>query len=140
MTTIATDGKTMAGDGLVVSNTDILKRNDRKVFLVGREVVGCAGLSDVIDAYIKFLRNEEEDPPTLGDDFNAIHVSKKGCFLVCGNNYSKLKVDLPFAIGAGADYAVGAMMAGKTPKEAIQITAKKSTTTGGRITVLEVPQ
>jgi hypothetical protein len=54
--------------------------------------------------------------------------------------YEKLlpvKVDLPAAIGSGADLAIGAMLSDVHPVDAIRIAKQRDTATGGRIRSLK---
>ena len=138
MTTIATDGKVLVGDGLSTSNGLICSTDNVKVHRIGSELVGCAGLQDTTLAYLKWLRKKGPKPLGVEDNFNAVHVSSKGVFLICGNNLSKIEVTPPFAIGSGADHAIGAMAAGATPRQAVVIVSKLTTSTGGKITELKL--
>jgi hypothetical protein len=45
----------------------------------------------------------------------------------------------PAAMGSGADYALGALYAGATLKEAVRIASKLDVYTGGKITLYDVP-
>lgn len=47
---------------------------------------------------------------------------------------------LPAAIGSGSEYAIGAMLAGKTPAEAVEIASKRDLTTAGTITALHLEE
>jgi len=142
VTTIATDGYTMAGDGRVCAG-GILETNKRvKVFRIGKEIIGCSGTSNTIDAYLKWLRKEGPEP--LLDDgalVIAIHLcGKNKVYRVESPNYSRIRVQTPYAIGSGRELAIGAMLAGKTPSQAVRIATKLDTASGGKITEISLLQ
>lgn len=45
----------------------------------------------------------------------------------------------PAAMGSGSEYALGALLAGATPKEAVHIASKLDVYTGGRIKLYDIP-
>jgi len=47
-------------------------------------------------------------------------------------------VDVPFAIGAGSDYALGAMDYGASPEEAVRGACRRNVFTGGEIQVVNI--
>lgn len=139
MTTIATDGKTVAADGLVQSNGFILKTDDVKIFRIGKEIIGCAGDSGHCSAYVRWVESgrDEDDKPDFDSPFNAMHVQRGKCFLVC-KDFELTEVDFPFSIGHGSEFATGAILAGASPKKAVELACKATTYSGGKITVLQV--
>ena len=132
MTTIATDGKTMAADGFLVSASDkIIARRSRKIHRVGESIIGTCGDAFSKKEILKFFRNGK-DKPTLPDDFTGLLVRSGRAYRF--NHKLELKpVDLPAAIGTRDEYAIGAMNRGATPREAIKIASKYDVFTGGRI-------
>jgi ATP-dependent protease HslVU (ClpYQ) peptidase subunit len=47
-------------------------------------------------------------------------------------------IDPPFAIGSGMDFALGAMDAGKSPAEAVEIACRRDPHSGGEVTSLSI--
>jgi len=141
MTTIATDGKTIASDSYITSDI-LVSRNTVKVFRIGDEYVGCRGDCDVGDAYMDWLRKgakPKEKPKIEGEDieFDAVHLNAKGeVFCVDGVNFAKFQVDVPYATGSGGPIALGAMLAGKSPEEAVAIAITVDIHSGGKVNVL----
>lgn len=136
MTTIATDGKSIAADGM--SSSDIVESlTDVKIRRIGKEVVGCAGTGDISIAYLDYLEGKR-GMPIIPDsaNFYAVHVSKGKVSYVSSPNFSKQKVKLPYAIGSGGQIALGAMLAGASPGMAVRIAGSRDYRTGGRITEL----
>jgi 20S proteasome alpha/beta subunit len=146
VTTIATDGKTVAADGLITGDV-VYSRTAKKIFLIGDEIVGTRGDCDLGEAYLNWVRKKyaQNAKPIFpehvqGDEvvFEALHVSKRGVFTVDGINFSKTRMQSPLAIGSGALVAMGAMANGATPTEAVRVAAKLDLWTGGRITTMRV--
>jgi hypothetical protein len=146
VTTIATDGKTVAADGLITSDL-IYSRSEVKIFHIGDEIVGTRGDCDLGQAYLDWLRagSKKKDRPLFVPDpeddgvwFEALHVSKDGVFLVGGVNFSRIRMDAPIAIGSGGIVATTAMRCGLSPKEAVELAATLDPHTGGLITVMEI--
>jgi ATP-dependent protease HslVU (ClpYQ) peptidase subunit len=139
MTTIATDGKTVAADTLMTSNIrdcfDFIK-----VRKIGKDIVACSGGADEIVAYFNWISGKSTVKPIIEESnkFHALHVNKDGVFYTCAPNWSKFNVDVPYALGSGGSIALGAMLAGASPAEAIRIAMKKDLYTGGTVTELHV--
>jgi hypothetical protein len=49
-------------------------------------------------------------------------------------------VDAPFALGSGEDFAMAAMLCGKTAAEAVEIAKQLDLYTGGHVSVLQAPK
>lgn len=132
MTTIAWDGKTLAAD-----TQGLFKRNVKKLFAIhgkGR-FAGAGEYQDVLLAR-EWLINSGEKPKL--DTFEGIFIddyeSKVYRF------ETKLvftKVEGCHALGTGRDFAMAAMMCGKTAKESVQIASSLDPDTGGNVEILE---
>ncbi|HEY9250904.1 MAG TPA: hypothetical protein VIO38_17305 [Rariglobus sp.] len=135
MTTIATDGKSMAGDGLVNACQIVTGRSQRKVFRLqdGRIFGGCGKVPDVLR--VRDWLNGKADQPTVDEDFGAIVISRHGGIEWTDDSLCFHQVDTPAAIGSGMDLALGAMEAGCGPSAAVEIAARRDPHTGGTITV-----
>ena len=65
-------------------------------------------------------------------------VRRQGAVLV-DDRFLEHPITLPFfAIGSGADYAIGAMAAGVFPDRAVQIAAQYDPKTGGGVDVVKL--
>ena len=134
MTVIATDGYTMAGDSIVTSGDGTLySKTYKKVHRVGNEIIGLAGNTSHCTAYLEYIKNGGEKPEL--DNFHALHLTSNGVFLVDDKTLNKLKVKVPYAIGSGAEIALGAMLEGATPAKACRQAIKRNVRCGGRIVV-----
>lgn len=139
MTTIATDGETMAGDGLTVSNGTVFGWNAEKVQqLPDGRIVGVAGGATYVELFLEWLC-DGGDIPDIGEDFEALVLHRDGSVLSYDHKCRSLKEELPTATGSGREIALGAMVVGASPEEAVKAAAERDTSTGGKITVLRRP-
>lgn len=137
MTTIATDGKSMAGDSRITARNEwvgdtikIHKAKDGRIF-------GCCGASAdrvLFGAHI----NGENAEPKLSDDFSALVLNADGTVDYYYDKLVPIRYLTPMAIGSGGDFALGAMLAGKSPAEAVGIAALRDLSTGGDITTISI--
>lgn len=137
MTTIATDGKSMAGDGVRLHFDTIITTNARKVCRMqdGR-IVGTAGDVAFGLAMVEWLGSDEAKPDLpSGSEGTILILHPGGSASVIDKHGKEIPVMLPCAIGSGADIALGAMLAGASPAEALEIAISRDTGSGGTITV-----
>lgn len=137
MTTIAWDGKSLAADRCSWSGG--ARRALRKVFKVtapdGRRfLVGFAGDGSFAMAILAWMRGERERPTPL--DFITSDKLENQCALVIDEQlriwqlggslfYSRMQERI-YAYGGGQDFAWGALEAGATARQAVQIAIKRS--------------
>jgi ATP-dependent protease HslVU (ClpYQ) peptidase subunit len=134
LTTIATDGFKLAGDGRSTRNDSITGRDHIKVVsLPDGSIVGGAGRTADAERALRHLLAEA--PGDLKGDFTLLRLFKNGKIAVYeGTLLSPISMKAPAAIGSGSDAAMGAMLAGADARTAVQIAAKLDVYTGGKIT------
>lgn len=139
MTTVATDGKTVAADSRCIGSY-IEPGNIQKIWVLGKSIVGFAGDYASGLRFIEWVKGgcNPESRPEL-EDFNGLIVSASGVKLFC-EKLVAMKSPRMSAIGSGDRIAMGAMMAGASPKKAVEIAKKLDPSTGGKVMVLEVPR
>lgn len=135
MTTIATDGKTIAGDSQMQTDF-VCQGGSKKLFtLKDGSIVGFCGQSQFWLPLVEWLNGG--DRPELKDaEFGAIILTPEGRIFHLDDGFYKTECPPPYAMGSGGGFAMGAMLAGKTPEEAVKIAAKLDVYTGGKITVM----
>lgn len=140
MTTIATDGRTMAGDGLVTSNGTIFGTKCVKVRkLKDGRIVGISGVAYTFDPFCEWLERGG-DLPTLDEGaFEALVLGVDGSCRSYDHTGRHLAEELPTATGSGREIALGAMAVGASPEEAVKAACERDTGTGGLITVVSLP-
>lgn len=135
MTTIATDGKTLAVDSQIESGF-VHQGNYKKLFaLKDGSIIGFCGQSRCWLPVVDWL-NGGEKPEFKNVDFGAVILTSEGKIFYLDEEMLKDECRPPFAMGSGAYYAMGAMLAGKHPGDAVKIAAKLDSATGGKITVM----
>ena len=134
MTTIAWDGKTLASDsqltGSYVEQRNCKKLADRDGCLVGAS--GDAGLMKL------FIEGEIECFPD--DSVEALIINKKTGKAQYQGQYGRLDMPKHTAIGSGAPFAMGAMLAGKSAVDAVKIAIKLDPNSGGRVVSRSIDQ
>lgn len=120
MTTIAFDGKTLAGDKM--TGGAYIEGNENKVRAIGKSVFGCAGDLENTHLFFKWLRDGGDQPEIKGD-FEALEARGKQCWWY-GTRLVRCKSTTPSAIGSGCQFAMGAMLAGASSIEAVKIASK----------------
>ncbi len=132
MTTIAYDGKTLAGDSQYSGDYKYYGRG--KMFKLGPVLVGCAGNSEDVAAFHDWYLVAGDKKPEI----NALSVLivEDGAAYKMEEKLVRFELKIPCAIGSGAQFAMGAMLAGKTAKEAVEIAAQLDTGTGGEVITL----
>lgn len=93
-----------------------------------------AGAGD-LDDLIRFFtwRRDGGDPPSLDEAIDVLEVCPEGIF-IWGKKFTRLWINEDaYAIGSGAQYAIGAMAQGAKPREAIKIARRFDSQTGTQI-------
>jgi ATP-dependent protease HslVU (ClpYQ) peptidase subunit len=139
MTTIATDGRSMAADGRVCAGATIFGSNAKKIIrLADGRICGCAGNSRYQAPFVAWLANGG-DLPEMDDEFEALVLMPDGTVVSYDHKGRSLPEELPTASGSGREFALAAMDLGASPEEAVKAACARDTMSGGEITVLELP-
>lgn len=121
MTVIAWDGISLAGDKQ--SNFSGIRSRTRKVWRIehgGRVgLFGCAGATGECQAYAAWAKNPKLPKPTLTDLHILFIDHRRRAWFAAHDLAWSLLTQPCSAIGTGAELATGAMLAGKTAREAV---------------------
>lgn len=134
MTTIAFDGRTLAGD----TQHSMFRGNGEKVFCLndGSLFGSCGQIQD--GAAVREWLASGGEKPKVEDGFHAIFV-KDGRLYSLENKLVHLEQRRPFfAIGSGRDYAMAAMFLGKTAADAVRVAHEFDVDTGDAVTELSI--
>lgn len=143
MTTIAYDGKTICADTLATWGDE---RALMAVEKIRREPTGiyaiCGAFSvfhDVIH-WIEQGASYTDAPKLVGDDeWRVIYINVDGeAFCAMSSSPGLVQIAPPFAIGSGGEFALGAMLAGKSAEEAVKIAAIVDIRTGDQVQVVHL--
>lgn len=146
MTTIAWDGTTLAADRSSWSGGT--RRRIRKAFKVtapdgSRFLVAFAGDGDFALAVLAWMRGGQRPDPLaflkpedLGSQCALVIDERRQVWqLGCSLWYSRMDERI-YAFGGGQDYAWGALEAGATARQAVQIAIKRSDYAGLGVTTV----
>jgi len=141
MTTIATDGNSIAADGRMVHRDLIISDDEWKLCdLPDGSIVGAAGDVDDIKAALRVLRENlyADGAAPEGDRFTLLRLYPSGAIQHYAGSLNGDFIDPPAAAGSGAEIALGAMLAGKSPTRAVKIAATRDIYSGGTVRTLKV--
>jgi ATP-dependent protease HslVU (ClpYQ) peptidase subunit len=139
VTVIAWDGKVLAGDRQ--STHDGTPTPRRKVYRIKRPdgglvLFGCAGSTADAHLYMRWASGEVKETPTF-DDLVVLSIDEQRRVWCATQKMHWYPVHMPFwAIGSGADYALGAMAAGKSSREAVKIASELDINCGQGVNVV----
>lgn len=145
MTTIATDGVTIAADGLRTRGGERRGTSFAKIRVVNNCIYALSGLVPLFEPLIAWHQQgaNPRDFPALGTDSEwgtLVVIDRDGIGKISHTCPHIERYEPPIAFGAGDDYAMGAMMAGASPERAVQIVAELCVHTGGEITVINIAE
>jgi ATP-dependent protease HslVU (ClpYQ) peptidase subunit len=138
VTTIATDGKSIAADGQSTAGEMVTSRETTKLTRLpdGSIVGGCGELSPMRRA-INCLHSPDAHPDDLTGDFTLLRLFPDGRIVTYEGCLFAFELPAPVTIGSGREFAMGAMLAGKGPKEAVEIAIERDIYSGGDVLVME---
>ena len=140
MTTIATDGHSMAGDGRISEGDRISCDDYQKVRkLKDGRIVGFSGNAYNWDAFADWLV-QGGDLPKVDDQFGCIVLTPEVQILTYDEHGRTFVETAPYACGSGSSYAIAAMDLGCSPEEAVEAACKRDLFSGGKITVISRPR
>ena len=150
MTTIVTDGKTIAADGRALIGFEITSATARKLRFVQADqrqsgmIVAFCGSAPLMDAVCRWLVAGAEPhtvprPVADSDGWSALVLTAEAPLRRITSGVPHFEqITAPFGDGSGGDAALAAVLAGRTPREAVAIVASRWTHTGGEIVALDI--
>lgn len=126
MTTIAWDGKVLAGDTLADGGGVMNTRH--KVYKLKNNILygACGETQDciVVRDWIEAGSNPKEKPSNIAEGFSALIIESGKIFLI-ENKLVRMEFhESILAIGSGAHYALAAIFLGLSSKEAVSLASK----------------
>lgn len=121
MTTIIATRKTIWADTLCPYSVPF---HFSKIVRIGNSIFAGAGMMPHVSAFMEWKRGGEKPDFPADADFDVLEINRQGIFLHDQDLHPfKIKEGF-YAIGTGAEYAIGALEAGATPMEAMRIAAR----------------
>ncbi len=146
MTTVAFDGCTMAADRMVnIGDTPVRAPRSkirRGVFQGDEALFGMSGAVAFSELLVEWLERgaPADRPPDLdsADDgaCSVIVATRRGVTLFCNTHLGVPIGPTPWAVGSGANYALGAMAAGVKARRAVEIACTLDVNSGLGVDVL----
>lgn len=135
MTTIATDGRTIASDSRSTCGDIISGSRTKKLHkLRDGSIIGAAGEMTQIYRAIQAI----EDGKNHRGNYTFLRLFPDGTLLKYEGCCSPIPEEAPAAIGSGWLAALTAMDCGASPKEAVKAAMKRDVYTGGRVTEMSI--
>lgn len=135
MTTVAVKDGVIAADSLV--KHDVTYKG-RKLFRTKRGVIGVAGALGEGEKFVEWYNDRRKKKPEYesSDEFSALVLRPDGLVELWDASMRGEVIDSGcLAIGSGAEYAMGAMLAGASAADAVAIACIMDPNTEGPITV-----
>lgn len=140
MTTIAWDGTTLASDSRCSSETrSISVRKIRE--LADGSLVGFAGTTTNMKRVVEWLDagSDPELKPKLRGDTEVLVIRPDGTAIEYDKTLEPIEMkDVVAAIGSGGEYAIGAMEAGLSAVQAVEIACRRDPSSQGPIDELQL--
>lgn len=133
MTTICTDGRTMAGDSACTGHGTLHCEVKKLSLAKDGSVIGVCGTAFDIAEFVRWYDEGREKEPILSEDFEALVLNPDGtiwCFNYKGRCFIH---QAPAAAGSGAKFAYGALEAGVSPEKAVEIACRRDIYSKGPI-------
>jgi ATP-dependent protease HslVU (ClpYQ) peptidase subunit len=141
MSTVAWDGKTLAADRQATwGNTPVLTKKIARVkYKTHWYLVGWAGNeADGLRFVAHFTQKGLTQRPPLADKTTIIVVSRVGVWVETEADVSNVMEEGKWALGSGGDFALGAMHAGATAEQAIEIASRLDVYTGMGVDAIQL--
>lgn len=137
MTTVAYDGRTLAGD--TQANSAGMRRTVKKLFRLndGRLFGGSGDYENCLLA--RDWLNDGGPKPTLTDDFTGLVIETDGRCMRYEHKLCPSPIAEKFtALGSGRDFAIAAMHMGQSAREAVKLASIYDIGTGPEVECLEL--
>jgi ATP-dependent protease HslVU (ClpYQ) peptidase subunit len=138
MTVVATDGHTMAADGLTANGWTIVSTTSEKVHVLpDGSLFGASGDVDAIKVALAWFRDGGEKPKIEGD-MSILVVSPDGTIKGYEKSLAAYDLPAPQALGCGKEFAFAAMDLGASPERAVEAACARSMGCGGTMKVIRL--
>lgn len=142
MTTIASDGRTVAADGRRCIGNEIVCDNYRKLVVMEGRVFGITGGLAGGEAGIRWVlagADPAEVPKTDPQySWTVIEFKVEHCVSWRSSDPYPETTPYPVTFGSGCDYAMAVLDLGFSPPDAVKAAARRNVHTGGEIQVIDI--
>ncbi|MBB3227014.1 ATP-dependent protease HslVU (ClpYQ) peptidase subunit [Luteibacter sp. Sphag1AF] len=144
MTTIATKDGILAADSQVTGNFKFSTSNKIRKVSIGPHagsLFGACGRLDLLDRAFAQVESGDFSPLCASDDDDGgvyIIVGRRRVFCLEADRMIPYEVSRTFAAGSGQQFAMAAMISGKSAADAVRIAAKLDPFTGGPVRTISL--
>jgi hypothetical protein len=148
MTIIAISATHAAADGMRVWGSEIRSLSTKKLSIIDnppsgghRAIVAFCGSTPLQAAVIDWWRSgfrAADAPKCDGCDWELLTIDRFGLKRFISSCPYPESFDAPMAAGTGVDMAIGALLCGRTAREAVELVCDRHTVCGGEIQVLDI--
>jgi ATP-dependent protease HslVU (ClpYQ) peptidase subunit len=128
----------MAGDSLTTAGSQIVAYATKVYKFKDGRIAGACGDSTECRKLMRWLESGG-DKPEVGEAC-AMVLNPDGTLEYWDKELEPLPYVTPMAIGSGGDLAIGAMLAGAYPEDAVRFAMERDRHSGGDITVIHRPR
>jgi ATP-dependent protease HslVU (ClpYQ) peptidase subunit len=129
---LATDSRITAGDMIVSDKRTKVHR------LRDGSLVAWSGSVQDAELLLRAMRKTSNAPHPKLQDISALHLRTDGSLYEYEGEAWVKQDPGPYATGSGAPYALAAMDAGASAREAVKIAIKRDANSGGRVQSLKL--
>ena len=144
MTTVATDGRTIASDSLRVAGSERIDTTTKKIQVRERHVFAFTGdfgcFDPAIDWFLAGHDPEKAPKPQKNGNWRLLVMWPDRIMSYSDEMLYGEPFPYPQAFGSGCNYAMTALRLGKSPAEAVIIAAEFDVYTGGPIQVVNIAE
>ena len=136
MTTIACDGREIAADGLVTADNFRRERDAKKILVESGAVYAIAGTQCLFRPLVDWVKAgaDPDKAPKVGDlEWGLLVITRERAVHYQSKCVFPEDVTYPFTTGSGRDIALGALRAGKSAREAVELACEDDVWSGGKI-------
>lgn len=143
MTTVATDGKSLATDAQWTGDFKSYGGLN-KILQHEGHVFGAAGTDSSIYKFYEWIKaGQPSERPQIRtaerDSLIVLELTPTGRLFAWYDDLTRVPAPIPFAVGSGGPFAMAAMLCGKSPRDAVKIAAQLDPGTSGKISNYTVP-
>jgi hypothetical protein len=144
MTTVAWDGKTLASESRATRGHEIAPWAEQKLFVREGKVYASAGEGNLTEPLMTWhAAGGDIDKAPKGDPetgWTLLVIGHDGAYIYTSSSPYPYKITSPYAMGSGKQFALGALHAGKSAKEAVEIACRLDVWSGGEIQVVDIAE
>ena len=144
MTTIAVTLTEIAADSRATRNHEIASWQSQKIIVDNGVIYAVSGAEDMSEPARKWhaAGADPDKAPKCNAELGwlLLVIDRNGMWVYDDKSPHPLKVIAPWTMGSGRDWAMGAMLAGASAKEAVEIACSRDVWSGPPVKVVNIAE